>query len=77
MYEPEANKDLILILFIVVINLHFVVHLLIMSHSPDQLMLVVEEINWIACLVADDVMRNELERFYLFTFVCEFVLLLL
>jgi hypothetical protein len=77
MDQPETNKYFIFILFIIAIDLHFVVHLLIMIYSPDKLMLVVEKFNWIACFITDDVMGNELERLNLFTFVCEFVLLLL
>lgn len=76
MYDPNPNENLVLIL-IPILDLKLVIDLLAMIDLLYEDVSFIEDIDWVACLVSDDVMRDELQwlNFLLFEEVLFFLLL--
>ena len=67
MDNAYANEDLALIL-LPVLYLLLVVHLVALLESPNNCSTVIEHVNRVSSLIADDIVRNKLERLYLTAF---------
>jgi hypothetical protein len=79
-YDLEADEERTLIFLVVVVNLLLIVHLPIVGDSPDDLSLLVEDVNGVAGFVAHDVVGEEFQRFcflfprlLVFLFLCLFL----